>query len=118
MLPKDSYTNMSACVKWQNLMSRPFSIKQGVRQGGVLSTEHCKRYNNPLLIKLETNFKGAKIGNICIPHTACADDVALLSHSKSDMLQIVGSFSYTHYMTLTHRKVLAWFLITNETVIR
>ena len=47
ILLKDSYTNMSACVKWQNLTSRPFSIKQGVQQGGVLSTEHYKRYNNP-----------------------------------------------------------------------
>ena len=107
MLPKDSYTNMSACVKWQNLMSRPFSIKQGVRQGGVLSTEHYEGYNNPLLIKLETNFKGAKIGNICIPHTTCADDVALLSHSKSEpdqMLQIVGSFNYTHRYDINSQK--------------
>ena len=40
-------------VKWAGLL---FDIQQGVRQGGVLSTSHYKRYNNPLLLHLEDQY--------------------------------------------------------------
>ena len=66
-------------------MSNPFVIRQGVRQGGVMSTSHYKRYNNPLLIQLESKFTGAKIGYIRIPHVTVADDLTLMSHSQSEM---------------------------------
>lgn len=95
----DLYSGMTSSVKWQGRLSDPFSINQGVRQGGVLSTEHYKRYNNPLLLKLEDNFRGARIGCIAIPHTTCADDLALLSHSDWEtrlMLKTVEDFSRTH----------------------
>ena len=80
-LLEDLYAEMNSCVKWQGRSSLTFAINQGVRQGGVLSTDHYKRYNNPLLLDIEQIYQGSKIGNIGIPHTTCADDVALLSHS-------------------------------------
>ena len=49
-------------------------ISQGVRQGGVPSTSHYKRYNNPLLIEEERRFNGALIDHIKIPHVTVADD--------------------------------------------
>ena len=55
------------------------------RQGGVLSTGHYKRYNNPLLLHLEKNYSGMKIGSISIPHITVADDLALLAKEKSNM---------------------------------
>lgn len=96
---KNLYTDMKSNVKWQGLLSESFCIGQGVRQGGVLSTEHYKRFNNPLLLKLESNFQGAKIGNINIPHTTCADDIALLSHHEWEMklmLGVVDNYSKQH----------------------
>ena len=50
LLMKDLYTGMTARVKWDGFLSSPFVIKQGVRQGGILSASHYKRYNNPLMI--------------------------------------------------------------------
>ena len=64
-------------------LSDPINIKQGVRQGGVLSTGHYKRYNNPLLLQLEEGYSGIKIGSISIPHVTVADDLAILAGSKS-----------------------------------
>ena len=79
LLIKNMYEDATSIVKWEGIQYKPIEIKQGVRQGGVMSTEHYKRYNNPLLIELEEKFTGVKIGNIKIPHTTCADDLALLS---------------------------------------
>ena len=56
-------------------ISSPFSIKQGVRQGGILSATQYKRYNNSLLIEVEDRFTGKQIGTVRIPHVTVADDI-------------------------------------------
>ena len=70
-------------------LSHPINIRQGVRQGGVLSTSHYKRYNNPLLLHLEQRYIGAKIGSISIPHVTVVDNVAILSLSQSEAQAMV-----------------------------
>ena len=50
LLIQDMYTDCTSRVKWAELFSDTIDIQQGVRQGGVLSTSHYKRYNNPLLL--------------------------------------------------------------------
>ncbi|MES9883383.1 MAG: reverse transcriptase family protein, partial [Sedimenticola sp.] len=89
MLLKDGYSDQNSMVKWKGLTSSTFELHQGVRQGGVLSTSHYKRYNNPLLLELQRKYVGAKIGPIQIPHVTCADDVALLSHSTLEMQEML-----------------------------
>ena len=56
-----------------------FEIKQGVRQGGILSTLHYKLFNNELLNLLEFLRVGMAIGHIDCSCPTCADDVALLA---------------------------------------
>ncbi|MCG7879544.1 MAG: reverse transcriptase family protein [Candidatus Thiodiazotropha taylori] len=73
-------------VKWDGCLSEQFEIQQGVRQGGVLSTDLYKIYANPLLDRLEKIDNGAKIGDIGCAAPACADDVAVAS-SKPEPLQ-------------------------------
>lgn len=51
----------------------PLIIKQGIRQGGILSVSHYKRCNNPLLLEIGDKFTGKKIGTVKIPHVTCAD---------------------------------------------
>ncbi|MCW4345831.1 MAG: reverse transcriptase family protein [Candidatus Thiodiazotropha endolucinida] len=85
LLVRDIYTDMLSSVKWEGHLSAPFVIHQGVRQGGVLSTSHYKRYNNPLLIQLENRYTGMVIGSIQIPHITVADDLALITNSKNEM---------------------------------
>ena len=71
MLLRNMYTDLTSAVKWEGSLSSPFVIKQGVRQGRVLSTGHYKRYNHPLLIEIENKFNGAKIGYIMSTSCDC-----------------------------------------------
>ena len=61
------------------IVSPPFEIRQGVRQGGILSTLHYKLYNNDLLHLLEFLRAGMSIGHIDCSCPTCSDDVALLA---------------------------------------
>ena len=59
--------------------------KQGVRQGGVLSTFLCKIYNNTLLKDLQKHNLGFSIGNTYVGCPTCADDIALLSDDSNEL---------------------------------
>ena len=50
LLLKELYSDCSSRIKWAGELSHHINIKQGVRQGGVLTTGHYKRYNSPLLL--------------------------------------------------------------------
>lgn len=89
ILLQDLYTDMTSSVKWEGHLSAPFTMHQGVRQGNVLSTSHYKRYNNPLLIQLEDKYTGITIGHIRIPQITVADELLLLSNSRSEMQDMV-----------------------------
>ena len=73
------YKGAHSAVKWQGIVSPSFEIKQGVRQGGILSTLHYKLYNNDLLHLLESLRAGMSICHIDCSCPTCADDVALLA---------------------------------------
>ena len=64
-------------------MSDSFNIKQGVRQGGVLSTFLYQIYNNTLLKDLQKDNLGFSIGNTYVGCPTCADDIALLSDDSN-----------------------------------
>ena len=44
-----TYHLSQGAVKWKGTTMEPFAVSQGVRQGGVLSTDLYKLYINPLL---------------------------------------------------------------------
>ena len=89
LIIKHLYTDMSTKIMWNGELSRKFPILQGVRQGGILSAGHYKRYNNPLLLQLESNFTGVIIGTEKVQHITCADDLALISTSPKEMTLMV-----------------------------
>ncbi|MEW8547951.1 MAG: reverse transcriptase family protein, partial [Candidatus Thiodiazotropha sp.] len=89
LLIRDLYSDCSSRIKWAGGLSHPININQGVRQGGVLSTSHYKRYNNPMLLQLEERYDGVKIGSISVPHVTVADDLALLAQDQEEMQVMV-----------------------------
>ena len=92
----DTFRCASSVVKWNGLLSEPFEILQGVRQGGILSADEYKLYVNDLLLTLEGTSHGARIGNITCAAPTCADDVALMAHTREDlqcMLDICHNYS-------------------------
>jgi hypothetical protein len=72
---KDMYSDMSSQVKWNGYTSKYFNIKQGVRQGGVLSTRLYKSYINDLPLELENRGLGLTIGLEYCGSPLCADDI-------------------------------------------
>jgi hypothetical protein len=76
-----SYRDIKSKVKWKNTLGQSFSVKQGVRQGGIPSATDYKHYINELLVSMRTLSVGLHIGSIHIPDVGCADDIILLSKS-------------------------------------
>ncbi|VDI02365.1 Hypothetical predicted protein [Mytilus galloprovincialis] len=96
---QDLYTNMSSKIKWNSHLSKQFSIKQGVRQGGVLSTHLYKLYINELPEELERRGLGLNIGLDYCGSPLCADDIVLMTTDETEiqaMLNIAYKFSCQH----------------------
>ena len=88
---KDLYSNMTAKVKWDGFLSSPVSIRQGVRQGGILSAPHYKRYNNSFLIDVEDRFCGKRIGTVSIPHVTVADDMCFITEEEPEIQPMMSA---------------------------
>ena len=84
LLLRELYSDCSSRIKWAGELSHPINIRQEVRQGGVISTGHYKRYKNTFLLQLEDRFTGIKISATGITHVTVADDVALLAEDHPD----------------------------------
>jgi hypothetical protein len=61
-LIKESYRNMTTKVKWKDEIGEEFIVRQGVRQGGVMSPSLYKTYINNLLLSVEDTGRGFHIG--------------------------------------------------------
>ena len=78
-------------IKLDGNLSPPFTIKQGVRNGGILSSSHYKSYNYSLQIEVEDRFTGKLIGTTRIPHVTFADYMFLIIEEKTELQPMVYS---------------------------
>ena len=83
------YSNLSSCVRWNSHISHYFPIKQGVRQGAVLSPLLYSLYINDLLFQLETVPEPLHIDNIFCGAPTYADDIALIACSPSTLQNMI-----------------------------
>ena len=60
-------------------------VKQGVRQGGILSTDLFKVHGNTLLDRIEGTGHGCYIGDICCTAPTCADGMLVLTDDEEVM---------------------------------
>ena len=63
------HSGAESVVKWQGNCSKPFKVRQGVRQGGILSTDLFKIHGNHLLDRIEDTGRGCYVGEICYGRT-------------------------------------------------
>ena len=61
-MKEDLYQDITSKSKWFGGLSDSFPINQGVRQGGILSTDLYKVYIDPLMNVLKSKRLGLKIG--------------------------------------------------------
>lgn len=80
-------------IHWCGQISEPFEIQQGVRQGGVLSTDLYRVYVNPCLDRVVNLLIGGRVGEICCAAPTCADDMTFVTDDKKE-LQILVNESF------------------------
>lgn len=79
------YTSSIASVAWNGVCSRSFCVRNGVRQGGIISPILFCVYIDGLLNQLSESGVGCYIGHIYTGVLAYADDIVLLAPTPSAM---------------------------------
>ena len=92
----DLYVGGEEMVRWRGGLSRTYTVSQGVRQGGILSTCLYLGYINDLLTDYEKAGVGVMIGDVNLSAPTCADDCMPLSNMSPEMQAMLGTaYSYS-----------------------
>ena len=86
-------TNQTARVKWENTYGNYNNIKEGVRQGGILSPFLFNFYINDVIKQLTELNKGCKFGFIPLNILAYADDIVLIANNISILNDLFKEFN-------------------------
>ena len=76
-------------IKWDNCISQPFFVSNGVGQGGALSLHLFSAYIDDLSVKLNKIKAGCYIGNSLLNHILFADDPCCFSPSLDGLQQLL-----------------------------
>ena len=75
-------------VRWGACISDSFNVTNGVRQGGILSTQLFNIYIDGLSDILNKSSMGGSIGCKRINHMLYADDICIVSLSSAGLQQL------------------------------
>ena len=95
------YQNQTCFIRWNSAKSTSFQVKNGVRQGAILSPSLFCVYLDCLLSQLRDAGLGCHIGGTFLGAFGYADDVTLLAPSRQAlqiMLSICEKFAASHSM--------------------
>jgi hypothetical protein len=95
------YLNQSCYIRWNSAESATFMVKNGVRQGAILSPSLFCVYLDTLLCQLRDAGIGCHIAGKFLGAYGYADDVTLLAPTRQGlqrMLQICQDFASSHSM--------------------
>ena len=106
----DLYTRQTACACWNGKQSQPFSLLNGVKQGGVLSPILFTVYMDSLLLKLKTSRIGCHVNGTYVGALCYADDLTLLCPSLvglNKMIRICTEYADEYNLTFNASKTVA-----------
>ena len=117
------YSNLSSVVKWNGVFSHSFSVKTGVRQGGVLSPRFFILYLDDLFLILKGLRVGCHIMDTFIAAIIYADDICLLAPNRSALQLLLNACqSYGMNWCLTYNplksKVMTFGSVTSIAPLR
>jgi hypothetical protein len=84
------YTNHKTRIMWNGACSELFPVRNGVKQGGILSPILFCVYFDSLICRLVNISKGCYMGHICLAVLAYADDVVILAPTASAMRTLLA----------------------------
>lgn len=76
-------------VRWKNEVSTAFPVRQGVRQGGLNSSQYFAVFMDDLYVKLQGSGLGCHAGPIMCNYLAYADDICLMTTSISSLRRLI-----------------------------
>ena len=83
------YRTQTFVVKWNNILSKPFNVINGVRQGGVLSPKLFNVFIEDLSNLLCAQKIGCYMNNTCVNHLNYADDAVLLAPTPFALQKLI-----------------------------
>ena len=113
----DSYSHQTLKTRWGHSLSHGIDVKNGVKQGGVLSPILFALYMDELILRLKNSCFGCRIGKTYVGCLAYADDLTLLSPSIGGLKQVLlicEKFSQEFHVTFNSKKSLAICFGTTE----
>lgn len=111
------YVNQQVCVQWGNILSCPFNVSNGVKQGGILSPLFFNVYINDLSIDLTNSGIGCNINGVCLNHFIYADDMCLVAPSAralQTLLNICVKYASCHDIVYNTKKSVCMFFKSNK----
>ena len=116
------YRNQSITVSWGQAISSPFYVRNGVRQGSILSPLLFNLYVDGLSKKLNNVPVGCVLRNVRLNHLFYADDICLIAPSIQGLRQLLevceiysNDFDIIFNATKSH---CLYFLPTSNNIIR
>ena len=109
------------CSTWAHVLTNPFSICNGVRQGGILSPFLFAMYIDDLSVRLQSVHVGCRLSNIIINHFLFADDVVIFSPSAKglqELLNVCTSFAQSHNVVFNTTKSQCMIINSKYKVLR
>ena len=121
------YRSSTGRININGSKSDSFKINEGVKQGGILSPKLFNFFINELLIEINRECCGAKIGNTSTGVVAYCDDLILLSPLRAEirkMLEICDRYARAWRIEFNPKKSQVYaplgnnesFMINNEVI--
>ena len=110
------YKGSTSIVRHNGLFSDPVPVRQGTRQGGVSSPSMYLIYIEELISELEHSGQGFCITGSSCSSLSVADDMALLSFSKSGLQAMIDiCYRYSIKWRFTYNPDKCSVVVFNET---
>ena len=98
----DMYSKQMGCVTWNGKNSNTFSIRNGVKQGGVISPRLYCIYTDGLFSLLRQKRTGCWVGDHYVGILGYADDLLLIAPSRDGLQEMINTCeAYAKDLNLT-----------------